>query len=102
MPTWGVHLAIANKILDKKLNINKNEFLFGNILPDLQDGFLVEDVSNIVNHHENHFNYSNGKATYENFYDKYFDKLNNSLIFGYFTHLISDYYLHCSCTYINI
>lgn len=94
MPTWGVHLAIANKILDKKLNINKNEFLFGNILPDLQDGFLVEDVSNIVNHHENHFNYSNGKATYENFYDKYFDKLNNSLIFGYFTHLISDYYFN--------
>lgn len=94
MPTWGVHLAVANKILNKELNINKNQFLFGNILPDLQDGFLVEDISNIVNHHKNHFDFFYGKTTYENFYSDYFDKFNNSLIFGYFTHLVTDYYFN--------
>jgi len=26
MPTWGVHLAIANKIIKQKNNISKNEF----------------------------------------------------------------------------
>lgn len=50
MPRWGVHLVIANKILEKKTNIDKNSFLFGNILPDLQDGYLIPDVSNIVTH----------------------------------------------------
>ena len=32
MPRWGIHLAIGNKILEHKPNLDKNAFLFGNIL----------------------------------------------------------------------
>ncbi len=91
MPTWGVHLAVANKILEKKINIDKNSFLFGNILPDLQDGYLVPNISNIVDHKINHYDFSNGNCVYENFYNIYKLKFDNPVILGYFTHLITDY-----------
>lgn len=91
MPRWGIHLAIGNKILEHKPNLDKNAFLFGNILPDLQDGYLIKDVSNITDHGKNHYDFFNGKPVYENFYNIYAHKLDNAMIYGYFTHLISDY-----------
>lgn len=92
MPRWGEHLIIANRILDEsKIAIDKNLFLFGNILPDVQDGYLIKDISNIIPHTINHFDYENGKSVYQNFYNEYKDKINNSVILGYFTHLMTDY-----------
>lgn len=94
MPSWGVHLAIANKIIKQKNNISKNEFLFGSILPDLQDGYLVLDVSNITDHEENHYDLRNETKTYDNFYKIYKNKFDNPIILGYYTHLIADYYFN--------
>ena len=76
MPNWGEHLLIANKIL-KKIKVDENLFLFGNILPDVQDGFLVKGISNIQPHKINHYdlngeNYNpNNKKEYEVFYEMY-------------------------------
>lgn len=94
MPRWGEHLYIASKIYIKIKDIikmDKNLFLFGNILPDVQDGYLVKDISNIVSHQINHYDFDNNKNVYENFYNLYSKQLNNSLILGYFTHLTTDY-----------
>lgn len=95
MPNWGEHLLIANKIL-KKVKIDENLFLFGNILPDVQNGFLVKDISNIVSHKVSHYylnekySLSNHKKEYENFYKIYYKRVNNPIIMGYLSHLITD------------
>lgn len=89
MPNWGEHLLIANKI-QKKIKLDENLFLFGNILPDVQDGFLVKGISNIQPHKANHYDF-NSKRVYENFYDIYCKKMDNPIIIGYLIHLITDF-----------
>lgn len=95
MPNWGEHLLIANKLL-KKIKINENLFLFGNILPDVQDGYLVKGISNIQPHKINHYDFNgenyntNNKKEYEIFYEKYSNKMDNPIIMGYLSHLITD------------
>ena len=95
MPNWGEHLLIANKLL-KKIKLDENLFLFGNILPDVQDGFLVKGISNIQPHKINHYdlngeNYDpNNKKEYEVFYEMYSEKMDNPIIMGYLAHLITD------------
>ncbi len=94
MPRWGTHLLVANNILKKRKDISKNEFLFGNILPDLQSGYLITDVSNISSHLLNHYKYDNGIPTYINFLNTYDGKLDNPMLLGYYSHLITDYYFN--------
>ena len=95
MPNWGEHLLIANRIL-KKIKLDENLFLFGNILPDVQDGFLVKGISNIQPHKINHYDFnsknykSNNKKEYEVFYEMYSEKMDNPIIIGYLAHLITD------------
>ena len=96
MPNWGEHLLIANKIL-KKVKIDENLFLFGNILPDVQDGFLVKGISNIQPHNINHYDLNGenfnpkNKKEYDVFYEIYSEKMDNPIITGYLTHLITDF-----------
>ena len=90
MPNWGEHLAVANK-LTEKIKVDKNIFLFANILPDIQAGYLVKGISNVQPRSIDHFDLKNGKWGYENFYAKYSNKLDNPVILGYLTHLITDY-----------
>ena len=45
MPSWGIHLGIANKLSQKIENIDKNLFMFGNVVPDINNGYVVEDIS---------------------------------------------------------
>lgn len=54
MPTWAIHLSIAKK-LNTKLNLSKDEFLFGNILPDIPNGYYIKDISSITSYNETHF-----------------------------------------------
>lgn len=97
MPNWGEHLLVANKLL-KRIKTDENLFLFGNILPDVQDGYLVQGISNIIPHKDNHYSlYSKyisekHKYGYEFFYEKYKDKLDNPIILGYLSHLMTDFY----------
>jgi len=93
MPSWGIHLAIAKKI-NPYLNINKNAYIFGNILPDINNGYVIKEVSKKIKHEKTHYkNKENKKAKgYEEFFEKYIDKMNNPLVIGALTHLLSDYY----------
>ncbi len=99
MPSWAIHLAIATK-LNKKLKFNnqdKNIFLLGNLLPDVLNGFLVENISHTVSHLETHFavevqicNHKEHRHDITGFYNKYHSKFSNPLILGYYSHIISD------------
>ncbi len=91
MPRWGIHLDIATKILDSNKSIDKNLFLFGNILPDIQVGYMVPDVSNIVKYDISHYELKNGTIMYMNFYQSHIDKMDEPIFMGYFTHLVADY-----------
>ena len=82
MPAAGIHLCIAKKLLNEKLD--KERFYVGNIAPDSWRN------SN-SNKHESHFEID-GKINYMNFYNKYKDKLDDSYVFGYFIHLMTDKY----------
>ena len=48
MPSWGVHLGIANKVLKNIDNIDKNLFMFGNVTPDINNGYVIKNVSKII------------------------------------------------------
>ena len=92
MPAWGVHLVTVNEIL-KRINIDeKNDFIFGNILPDILNGYLVKNPSNIVSHLVSHYNDRTKEKfiSYKVFYDLYKDKLDNKVILGYLVHLMTD------------
>lgn len=92
MPAWGVHLATAKNILEKVEIENKNDFIFGNILPDILNGYLIKDVSNIVTHREAHYDtYQKERfGSYKVFYEQYNQKLDNKVILGYLAHLMTD------------
>lgn len=94
MPRWGIHLEIANRIKDK-INIGSNEYLFGNILPDVQDGYLVKDISNILNHLDNHYN-DLINNTYDAFYEIHKEIINEDIVIGYLVHLLTDFYFNKS------
>ncbi len=92
MPSWGIHLATTKKILEK-INIeDKNDFIFGNILPDILNGYLIKDVSNIVSHKYTHYDTYNQErfSSYKKFYELYKQNLDNKVILGYLIHLMTD------------
>lgn len=92
MPNWKTHLEVAKR-LNSKLNLKDNEyieFLFGNILPDINNAYIVTDISNKISHNITHFNKDNYKG-YSNFYNEYKDYMDNKIVLGYYTHLYTDY-----------
>ena len=40
MPSWSVHLAIAKRV-NKKLKLNDDLFLYGNLIPDVDKGTAI-------------------------------------------------------------
>lgn len=91
MPSWSVHLAIAKKV-NKKLKLNDDLFLYGNLIPDVDKGTTIT-------RYEAH--YYNEKLTFptvpkekmidiNKFLSVYKSKLGNPLILGYYSHLLTD------------
>ena len=97
MPAWGVHLRIANDLI-KKINIDENSFLMGNLIADAER-YVIKDFSVFVPYEISHF----GERVVESghrqvlpginrFIEKYKEKFNNSMVVGYLTHLLTDYF----------
>ena len=91
MPSWSVHLAVAQKA-NKQLGLNEDLFLYGNLIPDVDKGTSIS-------RYEAH--YYNEKLPFptvqqekmidiNKFLDNYKNKLNNPLILGYYSHLLTD------------
>lgn len=92
MPSWKVHIEIAKRV-NSKLNFkgkDLEEFMFGNILADINNGFIVEDVSVLYSHKYTHYE-DNGGITYINFFNQYKKKIKEPTILGYYIHLYTDY-----------
>ena len=101
MPSWPIHLAIANKI-NKKLQLG-DEFIIGNVLPDVLSGFEISNPSQIIAKDINHFQDKNKKPpriSINKFTNKYKIFFNQPLIKGYLAHLLTDKYFN-EYTYKN-
>ena len=86
MPSWPIHIALAHK-LNKTLKLN-DDFILGNIMPDILDGYVIKP-SNIVEKKKSHY-YLNNKINPETFMKENKKELNNPIILGYLVHLLTD------------
>ena len=99
MPGWIMHLVTAEEVR-KQLEVDKDSFLFGNILPDVYNGYIVSNLSHKIEHKISH--YDTKQKIEEKIYSlpgvqAFVEKNksileNNSVALGYLTHLMTDYY----------
>ena len=96
MPSWPVHIALAKK-LNKTLKLS-DDFILGNIIPDVPNGYIIANTKCKENKRFTHFNINKENTkpiiSIENFLKKYQNKLNNPIILGYYTHLLTDKYFN--------
>jgi len=93
MPNWKTHLEVAKRC-NEFLKYNDNDymlFLFGNILPDINNQYIVNNLSKKIDRNITHFKNSDSHKIYNNFLNAYKTKINNPLVFGYYCHLFTDY-----------
>lgn len=94
MPSWGVHLEIADKLSTKISDIDKNLFMFGNVVPDINNGFVVKGISKIISHKITHYDGEKDFKSYRKFYIKYINDIHKTIVLGNLTHLMTDYYFN--------
>ena len=91
MPSCSIDLAIAKKVINK-LNLNKDLFYYGNLIPDVDKNALIgRDKAHYDNHN---IPFLNCPKEYmidvDLFLKDYKEKLSNPLILGYYCHLLTD------------
>lgn len=94
MPNWKIHIEIAKR-LKEDLNYSSNDyelFLLGSILPDINNGYSIKDVSKQISHRYTHYRHEE-KEMHLAFLNNYGEEVfHNPLLFGYFIHLYTDYF----------
>ena len=93
MPSWPIHLALANKI-NKNLSLG-DEFIFGNVMPDILDGYAIDSPSTITKKYETHFRRpGDGHVDITKFLETYKEEMHNPLVLGYLSHIMADNYFN--------
>lgn len=99
MPSWITHLVTADKVLKNIEVKDKNSFLFGNVMPDILNNYIVKNTNIHKEYEETHFAQDviiNGiecKFPGPNkFLEEYKDKMTNPVVLGFYSHLLADYY----------
>ena len=94
VPNWKTHLEVGKR-LQKWLKYSGEDyhlFLLGNVLPDINNGYIVKNISTRLPHHHTHFS-DDETPSYIRFENDYQGEMRKSpLVYGYFTHLFTDYY----------
>lgn len=94
MPNWKIHIEIAKR-LQPELQYSSNDyelFLLGSILPDINNGYSISDISKQISHKYTHYRHEE-KEMHLSFLNQYKDKVfKDPLLFGYFVHLYTDYF----------
>lgn len=93
MPHWKTHIEIAKRC-NEFLKFNKNDytlFLFGNILPDINNGYIISDIVAHIDRNYTHFKDNDSHKIYLNFYNEYKNIIKSPMILGYYCHLYADY-----------
>ena len=95
MPRWETHLEIAERLNEtlKFTDKDREAFLLGSILPDINSGYLLPEVSKIIDKDYTHF-YWDDELSYQKFAKKYSTQIANRdpLFLGYLAHLYTDYF----------
>ena len=98
MPSWGIHLMTANDII-KQIDVkNTNEFLIGNFLPDILNGYAIKNPSQVIPYNESHYFLPNEERFLnlpkipnpDTFLEVYEDKLPEPIVLGSYIHLLTD------------
>lgn len=93
MPNWKIHLEVGKR-LNNNLHYDKeqyNLYLLGNLLPDVNNCYLVKDIAKRLSHEKTHLQETDFNI-HIHFYNKYKNNITiNPVFLGYFTHLYTDY-----------
>lgn len=100
MPSWNIHTAHVEHLLAGEqaasLGIaSTNEFMFGNIAPDVYVGYVVPDITHKMEYKDTHLADPGFIPTPDAalFYKRYVrDQEPNDVALGAWTHLICDHY----------
>lgn len=99
MPSWVTHLVTANKIFDKLDIKDKNSFLFGNVMPDILNNYIVKNTNTHIKYEITHFtddviinDIKYAFPNFEKFFESYKEKMNNPVVCGFYVHLLTDYF----------
>lgn len=102
MPSWAIHVAVSEELSKNMSKKEKEEFTLGNLLPDINNGFLIPDVSKKIVHDITHYapncnfrDMQNIRQLFENYKKLCYEmkeKLKEPMVYGYFAHLLTDYY----------
>lgn len=93
MPNWKIHLEVGKR-LNKYLNYSGSEyqeFLLGNLLPDINNAYIVKDIKKRLGHSITHFDKDEDFRHHLAFFNKYQDKILEPMYLGYYVHLYTDY-----------
>lgn len=93
MPSWITHLVTATKLS------NNNEYVFANLMPDILQKHIIKDISKRVNYETTHYTKIENIndidvpiPDIDRFYRLYKNELDNPIILGYYSHLLTDYF----------
>lgn len=100
MPSWSIHLKIAREI-NKNNKFEKDKFIFGNLIPDADKNWNKKRKEV---HYYNDLRFpkcpSKHMIDIGLFIKDYKGRLDDSMIVGYYCHLLTDYYYN-KYTYYN-
>ena len=102
MPAWPMHLLIA-KTINKKIKLkgnNSNQFIIGNLLPDIYSGHIIDDTSKVLDYELSHYGKVikiNGHDYMLPDYEEYIERnelKGNYVALGYLSHILADYFFN--------
>lgn len=107
MPSWAIHLKVAKELAKDMKKEDYQRFLLGNLLPDVNVGYLINPISKKIPYSVTHYGKMetfDGKTKefpdYEGFMQNYAENAKDPVVQGYLAHLATDFYWNYQ-TFIN-
>lgn len=107
MPSWAIHLKVAKELAKNMPKEDYQRFLLGNLLPDVNVGYLINPISKKIPYSITHYGKMetfDGKTRefpdYEAFARRYIEDMKDPIMRGYLAHLATDFYWNYQ-TYIK-
>ena len=99
MPSWITHLATSHQLLKELTVKDENSFIFGNIMPDILNNYIVKETSQHKDYeithftdeviiHGIHYQFPNPQK----FWREYQSQKENPVVLGFYVHLLTDYF----------
>lgn len=99
MPSWAIHLKVAKELAKNMPKEDYQRFLLGNLLPDVNVGYLINPISKKIPYSITHYGKMetfDGKTKefpdYETFIQNYAGDIKDPIVLGYLAHLVTDFY----------